>query len=114
LTDWYGDKGLPVANKLAQQRADACAKCPLNAPGNWMDSVTSDIAEYILEQRRLKTHMDLTVSNEEALGTCRACGCHLPLKIWVPLDNIVTNSSDETLRKLDERCWILNEELNEE
>lgn len=106
LGDWLGAGGEPAAKEVAQARADVCAKCPLNAD-KWQ--FTTPVAEAILEQTRLRTHLELKVSNESSLGTCAACGCHLPLKVWVPLPHIKEYTSDEILKKLNSVCWVKNE-----
>jgi len=81
LARWMGDGGDPVEPAVAATRAQACLKCPHNQPGN---AVESKIAAEILEQTSLRKKLNLVVPGESDLRSCELCGCHLPLKVWVP------------------------------
>lgn len=119
LSAWVGSGGKPVANELAQARANVCAgtnpdgsdKCPLNGHGEWWQSAVGDIADVIRQILEFKNRMRISVSNEDKLFMCSACGCCARLKVHTPLDHILKNSSPETMAKLDPRCWILKEQV---
>lgn len=109
LVDWVGDGAVPVSQELAQKRADTCIACPKNEPGNWMDKLAAGIADAVREQVGLKHHLKLTVANEDKLQVCKACRCQLPLKVWVPLDTILDDTLESTMKKLPKACWIKQE-----
>jgi hypothetical protein len=109
LADWVGDKGIPVPEPLANARAKICAQCPKNQKGDWMDKVTAKVAEAIKTGLEIKNGMSLKVQNESELGTCEACGCHLPLKVWAPLSHIKDSMTEEVAGQLAEDCWVRKE-----
>lgn len=106
LKDWLGAGGIPVPEDKAIDRSQACFECPKNWRGDWRTKVTGAVAEKVLEQRRMKLQLDLTVPNEEQLGTCDVCLCHLPLKVWVPLLHILAHTSKELMADFPSNCWI--------
>lgn len=66
------DKSL-VTPELAKTRAEACWRCPNRAP--------------VLGCHICKDALQLTVKPPEHLHApeaCSACGCYLPLKLWLP------------------------------
>lgn len=81
LLRWLGSGGNPVEPAVAANRAQACLRCPHNQPGGAVETV---IAEEILEQTALRKQLSMSVPGEPGLKTCDLCGCHLPLKVWVP------------------------------
>lgn len=107
LHDWIGKGAEPVTPELSTNRATVCETCPQNVPNS--SPVTEGAAQAILEQVRLKNHLAMTVPNESALGTCAACGCHLPLKVHVPIETIRQHMAETEMQALDPRCWILFE-----
>lgn len=109
LTEWLGEGATPVSQDLSESRAKTCIPCPFNVRGNWKTKVGKKVAEAILEQLRVKDNMALRVTGEKKLGTCNACLCHLPLKVQVPLNHILKNTSQETLDALHPDCWVLSE-----
>ena len=109
LAEWIGEGAVPVQQACANTRATICAGCPLNTKGDWYAAVITKAAEAIKKQVKLKNDLLLVVSNESELGTCAACGCHLPLKVWVPLAHIVHHTDDDTLDRLHQGCWIKRE-----
>lgn len=109
IASWLGDSMAPVSQSLADDRAMACLSCPLHDSGNWFDHFTGSIAEAVLDIARVKTTLGLVSTNESGLGTCKACGCHLATKVWIPLRHIKENTSDEILNELHAKCWIKTE-----
>lgn len=109
LTDWLGEGAMPVSPKLAGKRANTCRKCPLNGSGNWLQRLASAVAGVVKQQVELKNEMSLHVKNEDELGICSACGCAIQLKVWVPLETILQDTTQEVMAKLHEKCWITAE-----
>jgi len=87
LGRWIGDGAVPVDQSVADERARACLRgnggntCPHNQPGGHIETA---IAEEILAQTSFRKEIKLVVPGEPGLKTCELCGCHLPLKVWVP------------------------------
>ena len=118
LADWLGHGGDPVSSVMAEQRASACAfgddgkPCAMNVQPNWWDRVKSVIANTIRGQLALKHKMELKVSSEENLHMCRACGCALPLKVWVPIETLKAQTKQAVIDKTVPFCWM-RKELNQ-
>lgn len=115
LNDWLGDGGRPVHPILAEMRAERCvagndgAPCPRNKEPNWWDRVKSVIAEWIRAELVIKNRMALSVSHEDGLNMCAACGCCLKLKVWVPRHHVRAHTKPEHLEKMPSYCWIKKE-----
>jgi hypothetical protein len=118
LKDWLGEGGKPVSTELAQARANACLNdCSdptryqhfHNKPPSFFHRVTGAVAKAILEQRREKTNLGLKVDGEDKLFTCDICTCHLPLKVWVPMDVIMRRTEPEQLKIFPPWCWMVTE-----
>lgn len=116
LVDWVGEGARPVPEILAQARANVClhagpngSPCPNNIESHGVALLTDKIAVAILEQRRRKTDIGLKVQGEDALFTCQVCTCHLPLKVWVPMDSIVRHLRPEKIERFPNFCWMKTE-----
>lgn len=105
--EWLGEGLKPVDFGLASARSKVCSVCPLNVRGDWLNRASGAVAEKIKQHVAAKERLNLTVPNEAELGTCSACECSLPLKIWVPIDVIEMSAS--TMARLHHACWILGE-----
>lgn len=114
LSDWLGDGMQPVENRLAENRARVCLSCPLNVESHGASKWTDKIAAAILDQRRAKTERGLKVPHEELLFTCQECLCHLPLKVWVPLETILGRTDQIALDKFPDHCWMRTESAPKE
>jgi hypothetical protein len=112
LAEWLGSGGRPVSNAQAEQRAKACVGCPLNVEPLWWERVTANpIAEVIKSHLAKKSEMGLSVSVETQLSMCRACGCCLPLKVFVPIEHIRSHTNDDVRARLPEHCWMKKENV---
>jgi hypothetical protein len=109
LVEWLGSGGKPVAPTLAENRAKICASCPSNDGGDWKAYFTEPVAEKIRTQLEMKNDLQLRTARDAELTVCSACDCPLQLKVHVPLDTILEHTSQDTLTRLDPRCWILSE-----
>lgn len=109
LRDWLGEGGLPVTPQLAEQRAEVCVQCPKNVRSDWLTRVSGAVAKAVLEQRRAKTALAITVPQESELGTCDVCLCNLALKVHVPLPHIIKHTSHQVWSELPTNCWIKRE-----
>jgi hypothetical protein len=109
LLDWLGPSARAVAPELAEKRAAVCLHCPLNGKTGLLEYFTEAAAKVIQTQLQMRTDMSLKTSVDDKLGTCQACTCHLPLKVHVPIEFIVSHTSDEVRKALHPSCWILSE-----
>lgn len=109
LSDWVGDGCVPVPETVANRRSMVCVECPMNSDGDALDSVTGAIGEAIRDQTIVRNSIGVGNKYEDKIRTCLACRCHLPLKVWVPIETIRNRMSDDQLAALDPRCWITNE-----
>lgn len=105
LVEWIGS-GDPVASGVAAMRAGTCAVCPMNQDGGAVAIVTKPIANAIRSQMALKHELNLTTDVDSKLNTCMACDCQLKLKVWVPIGSILERTSDDTLTRFHQDCWI--------
>lgn len=106
LTEWLGDGGQVVDNRVAQHRSVICAQCPENRHGKWWETAKHGVAEVIRTHLEVKNGMNLTLPNEAELNMCHVCGCCIPLKVWVPISYIRECTDAETLAKFPKHCWI--------
>ncbi len=100
LAEWIGDGGDPVVPALAERRAAICAQCPQNVIRR--KRLETSIAEAIRQQESLRSQIDLRTGNDANLHTCQSCGCHLKLKVWVPLKHLQPAEFPPT-------CWYVTE-----
>lgn len=84
------DKRL-VASEEARRRASICSACPMASRVSGC-SVCKDALQ-------LTIHPPEEVEAPEA---CGACGCYLPLKVWLPLDQL--GSADDF--DYAPSCWM--------
>lgn len=116
LKDWLGDGAVPVPPEQAQNRADVCIRgveghaCPHNKDGF---EPIEEAAEFIRRQVEQKNQLQLSVEGEEQLKTCQICWCHLPLKVHVPMEHILAQTTEKMAAKFQEQappnCFMLTE-----
>lgn len=116
MAEWVGAGREPVSLEVAERRAMVCkhgagdAKpCPHNWRGDWWTRVTAEVAATVMTQRAEKMRRHLMISNEQLLGTCDVCLCHLPVKCLVPIEHILHNTTDHIWNQLPPFCWIKHE-----
>lgn len=116
LADWLGT-GEPVHQMVAEFRSARCVAgdegkpCPMNIAPNWWDTVKSSIAEWIRHELELKNKLELRVAQEENLHMCKACGCCLRLKVWVPATHLHDHIPKKQLQQTPSYCWMRKELL---
>jgi len=115
IVSWRVSDGAPtVSQELANKRASICTggddpqkKCPMNGVGGLEAYFTVPAARVIRAEVEHKKQMKLETPSDEHLGVCTACDCPLILKVWMPLDNILSKMPAEVQAKLHPNCWIL-------
>lgn len=119
---WLEEGAPTVAQELANKRAGICSggddpqkACPLNGKGGLESYFTVPVTNAIRVQLERKRAMKLETPSDENLGICTGCDCPLKLKVFLPIENIISKMGTEVKARLDPRCWILSEEksLNE-
>jgi hypothetical protein len=106
LQEWLGEGGIAADQELAQKRTNTCIGCPLNRPGSFASEA---IAKAIKSQVELRNELGLRTNGIKSLHTCQACLCYLPLKVFVPIENLAAYETAETLANYDPNCWVLAE-----
>lgn len=118
LHDWLGDQGEPVHIMVSEFRAKICTTgndgqpCPRNCEPNWWDRVKSKIAIWIQAELEIKNRMKVSVSREDQLHMCGACGCCLKLKVHTPILYIKPHLSQQQIDKTPAYCWMRREIQN--
>lgn len=114
LVDWLGSGGNAVAHELAEQRAQCCVDCSMNAPGEWHNFFTGPAVAKIRNQLTMKNDMQLSTSQDEKLKVCKACWCVLSLKVHTPIEHVLAHLKSSMEAEMPARCWILNERKDRE
>ena len=109
LLDWLGSGAKPVEQSVADSRAAICATCPRNDGGDWTAYFTKPIADKIRTQLEIRGDLQLRTPHDDKLTVCSACSCPLKLKIWTPIEHVLSHTPDNVKTQLDSRCWILHE-----
>lgn len=100
-------EGEPVSKEEAERRASICVGCNENGKGNFTEWFTVPLSEAIRKAEAKLKERDLTTSVHELLGTCQACLCPLPLKVFCRMDKIKKHMIAEVQSDLPTHCWIL-------
>ena len=110
LGEWFGEGMKPVAIELAEKRAEICAYCPQNRPGDLGNWFSRQVSELIRDKIGHFKKLNLVTSRDKDLGVCDACACPMKLKVHVPLPHILNHMLPESKVALDPQCWIIAEE----
>lgn len=111
LTDWLGHGGVPVSQEQAEVRALACISgqdgrpCDHNKEADWWERIKNKIATTIKKQLLVRDTLGLSVSVDEKLNMCSACGCCLRLKVWTPIAHVKQHTPAEKITELPIFCW---------
>lgn len=103
VVDWLMSGGNAVAPELAERRAGICVACPKNVPGSWYTVAPAQLIKETLEARK---DLTLATSHDAELKSCDVCRCLMRLKVWVPLEPILKNTSPAILAEFPPNCWI--------
>jgi len=104
VLDWLRSGGAPVAQEIADKRASICVECPKNVEATaWYVQAPAQLIKETLEARK---DLKLETPYGERLKSCDVCRCVLPLKVWVPLEHIVSRTKPEVMAEFPAQCWI--------
>lgn len=109
LSDWLGSGGKPVPQELANGRAETCAGCPKNMPGDWTSFFTLPAADLIRRQLAKRTELSVSTPLDDRINVCSACYCPLKLKVHCPIEHIQARMPDAVKNELAPDCWVLRE-----
>jgi len=103
VIDWLRSGGNPVAQELANKRAEICVACPQNQPGSWYTVAPAQLIKETLEARK-----DLTLATpfDDKLQSCNVCRCLLVLKVHTPLEFILSKTKPHIMAEFPPNCWI--------
>jgi hypothetical protein len=113
---WFGSGLSPVSPEVSQARADICTgrqngtPCHFNKPGFRPVEAAAEFLRLLAER---KHELKLVVISEESLHTCKLCWCHLPTKVHVPLEHILSETPQPMIEKIQQlypACWIITEQ----
>lgn len=104
VIDWLRSGGNPVAQELANKRAETCVACPKNVPGSWFTVAPAQLIKETLEARK---DLKLETPSDDKLQSCDVCKCLNRLKVWTPLEFILAKTRPEIMAEFPAQCWIV-------
>lgn len=115
IVSWMDDGAPAVSQEIANRRAAICTggadpekKCPMNGAGDLLAYFTVPATNAIKAQIERKKEMKLETPGDDHLGVCTACDCPLKLKVWMPMDRILSKMPKDAYERLAPFCWIRN------
>jgi hypothetical protein len=108
LNEWRMEGPDPVAPDKAEARASVCAMCPYNQPEASF-SIVGAAAETFKALMEVRARKKIQTSNDEKLGVCDVCGCHLKLKVHTPLELVESGTPEDMLQMFPKICWVRTE-----
>lgn len=114
IRDWLGSNLEPVSKDLATKRAWVCGVrengegCQFNSAGGMLEKIGAIAGQQLKVLVAVKKDMNLATEFDSSLKSCTVCSCFLPVKVFVPLQHILDNTTPEEMERFDNRCWIKN------
>lgn len=112
LFDWEESGQPPVAQELANKRADTCAICPKNGRGGLSRYFTVPVAAIIQARLERLHQVKMQTPLDNQIGVCEACLCPLRLKVWTPMEFLLKHTTPQqwdAFQKAEPRCWMHTE-----
>jgi hypothetical protein len=103
MVAWAAERGKTASEALANARAGICRSCYLNVPVPGCKSCHG-MLNLVIQLAKGKRLL-----NNRNLRNCAVCKCHLPAKVWLPIDVIKRGTTPETLSQYPAFCWIPKE-----
>jgi len=103
VLDWLTSGGKPVAQGIADKRAATCVACPKNVEGSWYTVAPAELIRSTLSAR---SDLKLATTHDEGLKSCDVCRCLNRLKVWCPMEHIVSKTKPEIMAEFPSNCWI--------
>lgn len=110
---WRDSGKPPVDFPLANKRAETCAACPLNEPGDWTKWFTIPYSEHLRKEFEKSFWTELKTDNDDKLKVCSACLCPLRALVFCPVEFIAPTLDDKKRSALAKglNCWQLAESV---
>jgi hypothetical protein len=103
VLDWLTSGGKPVPQETANQRAQICSGCAFNVAGSWF---TVAPAELIRETLEARSDLKLETPYDDKLQSCDVCKCLNRLKVFCPIEHILSRTPPDLMAEFPEWCWI--------
>jgi hypothetical protein len=113
VIDWLGSGGIPVAQELAEKRAETCVNCPQNQPGDWYVTAPAELLKKTVEAWKSltgKTDFKFETAQGDKLKSCLVCRCLMGLKVFVGLEHILSKTKPEVMAELPQNCWVVRKD----
>lgn len=109
VLDWIQAGGDPVDQALAEKRAAVCVACPRNVEGAWYTVAPAQLLKSAIKgwQQLKGSDFAFETSQGDKLKSCDVCKCLMGLKVFCPLDHILTKTKPEIMAGLPSACWIV-------
>lgn len=108
VLDWIQAGGDPVAQELAEKRAEICVRCPKNVGGAWYTEAPAELLrEAIKGWQSLKgSNFAFETKQGDKLKSCDVCKCLMRIKAFCPLEHILSKTKPEIMGEFPAWCWI--------
>lgn len=108
VLDWIQAGGDPVAQGLAEKRASTCAACAKNVEGAWYTTAPAELLRAAIKgwQSLKGSEFLFETKQGDLLKSCDVCKCLMRLKVFCPLEHIVSRTKPEIMASFPESCWI--------
>ena len=107
--EWLGKGAKTVPQELAEKRAATCVACPKMVGGDWYVTAPAELIKKSIEAWKTMTgnaEFKFETTQGDKLKSCDVCKCLMPLKCFVPLEHIISKTSDEIMGEFPANCWI--------
>lgn len=110
IIEWIKSGEEAVPQELADKRAATCLICPKHGKGGWLSMFTKPVQDAISKAIQQRKEWNLSTQHDDKLEVCEVCDCPMKLKIFMPLNTIVSKMKPEVFQKLPpDICWIRKE-----
>lgn len=103
ILDWLMAGGAPVEQELANKRAAVCIGCKKNVEGAWFTEAPAALIKKTLEARK---DLKLETPHDASLKSCEVCKCINRLKVWCPMEHILSKTRPEIFAEFPPWCWV--------
>jgi len=103
MVSWWRTNRLePVETQEIKARADVCSRCEFNQDPDGCSSCNKPVLRQFTEDLLVGTRGPW----DNALKSCKICGCLLSVKVRVPKGILLKHMPTEQLEKLPAHCWL--------
>lgn len=108
VLDWIQAGGDPVAQELAEKRAEICVACPKNVPGAWYTEAPAELLKSAIQGWQALKHnpFEFKTRQGDKVKSCDVCKCLMRLKVFTPLEHIIAKTKPDIMAEFPANCWI--------